>query len=323
MAWGGSGGDGAAADAHSTSESSTLRRYSGRRGNGLDAAAAKHHLLKKNRDPPFAAMRIFIDHLDDLRLQPYRNLKASNLMRRGELFIAEGTRVVDRLLRSDFETVSVLLAEKREAEWLPRIPARVPVYIVPQELGKELVGFNFHVGVVACGRRRPGPSLEQALPKDRNRLTVVVCPNCDNPENLGAILRISRGFGVDLVLLGPGCCDPFSRRVLRVSMGTAFRQPIRETRDLAGELKRLRTEWGFHLVATVVDRSAVPLARSTRPPRLGLLFGNEAAGLSRDWIAACDQSVTIPMAAETDSLNVAVAAGIFLHHFTRELDFAP
>jgi tRNA G18 (ribose-2'-O)-methylase SpoU len=263
-------------------------------------------------------MRIPIAHLDDPRVTPYRHLKASNLMRHGELFIAEGTKVVDRLLKSDFETASVLLSEKREAEWLPRIPEHIPVYVVPQEVGAKLVGFNFHVGVVACGRRRPSPRLEEVLPKRAGRLTVVVCPNCDNPENLGAIIRISRSFGVDLVLLGVGCCDPFSRRVLRVSMGTAFRQAIIETPDLLRDLNRLKSEWGFQFAATVLDPIARPLSQAVRTERFGVLFGNEAKGLSDEWTAACDQKVTIPMSAQADSLNVAVAVGIFLYHFTRE-----
>lgn len=263
-------------------------------------------------------MRIPIADLDDPRVSPYRNLKASNLMRHGEFFIAEGTKVVDRLLASEFPTASVLLSEKREAEWLPRIAEDIPVYIVPEKVGSQLVGFHFHVGVVACGLRRPSPRLEDVLPTDAERLTVVVCPNCDNPENLGAIIRISRGFGVDLVLLGPGCCDPYSRRVLRVSMGTAFRQPIIETPDLMRDLKRLQSDWGFQFAATVLDPVARPLSQAVRSPRFGLMLGNEATGLSSDWIAACDQVVTIPMSAHADSLNVAIAAGIFLYYFTRE-----
>lgn len=263
-------------------------------------------------------MRIPLADLDDPRLRPYRNLKASNLMRHGELFIAEGTKVVDRLLTSDYETASVLLSEKREAEWLPKIPNSIPVYIVPEAVGAQLVGFNFHVGVVACGKRRASPWLDDVVPLSGKRSTIVVCPNCDNPENLGAIIRISRGFGVDLILLGPGCCDPFSRRVLRVSMGTAFRQAIIETRDLLSDLNRLRTEWNFRFAATVLDNTATPLSQARRSDRFGMLLGNEAAGLTPEWIAACDSRVTIPMSAETDSLNVAVAAGIFLHHFTRE-----
>ncbi len=263
-------------------------------------------------------MRIPIASLDDPRVLPFRDLKAANLMRHGELFIAEGTKVVDRLLRSDYETAAVLLSEKREAEWLPRVPANIPIFIVPERLGTQLVGFSFHVGVMAAGRRRPSPRLDEVLPPTAAQLTVVVCPNCDNPENLGAIVRISRGFGADLILLGTGCCDPFSRRVLRVSMGTAFRQPIIESPDLAGDLKRLKSEWNFRLAASVLDPTAAPLTEARRSPRFGLLLGNEATGLGSEWIVACDQTVTIPMSGDADSLNVAVAAGIFLHHFTRE-----
>lgn len=258
--------------------------------------------------------------LDDPRVQMYRNLKAQNLSRQGPWFIAEGVRVVERLLDSSFETESVLLTERRVEEWLPRIPEHIPVFVVPQSEANQLVGFNFHVGVVACGRRRRSPALDELLPHDRSSLTVVVCPNCDNPENLGAIVRMCLGFGVDLLLLGPGCSDAFSRRVIRVSMGATFRQPIIETRNLQRDLLRLKEEWGFELAATILDPSASPLAATTtRQPRFGLLFGNEAFGLGDEWINLCDRRLTIPMAPGADSLNVAVATGIFLHHFQRQI----
>jgi tRNA G18 (ribose-2'-O)-methylase SpoU len=263
--------------------------------------------------------RIVIDTLADPRIQPYRDLKASNLTRHGTLFIAEGTKLVARLLDSRYETASVLLSEKREAEWLPRIPSHIPVYIIPQDLGSQLVGFSFHVGVVACGVRKPSPTIDDVLPRNAERLSLVVCPNCDNPENLGAIIRISCGFGVDALLLGgQGCSDPFSRRVLRVSMGTAFRMTIIEPRDLAADLERLHREWQFEFAATVLDPTATPLHQARRSPRFGLLFGNEHAGLGPEWLTHCQQRLTIPMHGGTDSLNVAVAAGIFLHEFTRE-----
>lgn len=264
--------------------------------------------------------RISIADLDDPRVQPYRDLKASNLMRHGTLFIAEGTKLVARLLDSRYETASVLLSEKREAEWLPRIPPHIPAYIIPEDLGAKLVGFNFHVGVVACGKRVPSPTIDSVVSKSADRLTLVVCPNCDNPENLGAILRISCGFGVDAVLLGKGCCDPFSRRVLRVSMGTAFKLPIIESDELATDLRRLRDEWGVEFAATLLDPQAAPLHRAMRSPRFGLLFGNEHAGLEPKWADLCQQRLTIPMHGDADSLNVAIAAGIFLHHFTRRTE---
>lgn len=260
--------------------------------------------------------RIAIDSLDDPRVQMYRHLKSSNLLRDGRLFIAEGTKLVERLLDSDFQTESVLIAERREAEWGTRIPADVPLYVIPQHVGEQLTGFNFHVGVLACGVRKPRRVIEDVLPRDASRLTVVVCPNCDNPENLGAIIRIGSAFGIDALLLGRSCCDPFSRRVLRVSMGTAFRLPIIESTDLERDVQRLRDEWSVELVATVLDDRAAPLTGAQRGPRLGLLFGNEADGLDARWLSACDRKLTIPMQGGTDSLNVAIAAGIFLHHFS-------
>lgn len=272
--------------------------------------------------------RIAIESLDDPRVAAYHDLKAKRLIRDGNLFIAEGTKLVERLLASDYCTESVLIAERREAEWAAKIPADVPLYVIPQQLGEQLTGFNFHVGVLACGLRKPSPPLDEVLAgkrassdsasdkSDSARLTVVVCPNCDNPENLGAIVRIGAAFSIGALLLGKGCCDPFSRRVLRVSMGAALRLPIIESADLERDVRRLRDEWDVELIATVLDDTAEPLAHAMKPPRLGLLFGNEADGLDAHWQALCDRRLTIPMQEGTDSLNVAIAAGIFLHHFS-------
>jgi tRNA G18 (ribose-2'-O)-methylase SpoU len=99
-------------------------------------------------------------------------------------------------------------------------------------------------------------------------------------------------------------------------MGTVFHLPLVRSDDLLRDLARLRGEWGVGLVATVLDDRAVPLYRFERGPRLGVLFGNEAQGLSAAYVAASDTRITIPMRGGTDSLNVAVAAGIFLYHLT-------
>jgi tRNA G18 (ribose-2'-O)-methylase SpoU len=69
------------------------------------------------------------------------------------------------------------------------------------------------------------------------------------------------------------------------------------------------------LFATVLGDHAEPLGQVHPGPRNVLVFGNESDGLSRDWIEFCDRQITIPMRGGTDSLNVAVAAGIVLHHF--------
>lgn len=259
-----------------------------------------------------------IDSIDDPRVEPYRNLKMKNLQRGGQFFIAEGKKVVERLLASDFQTASVFISERRVTEWQEKVPSDIPLYFADQGVMNQLVGFDFHVGVVGCGVRLQRQSLDQYLPKDARRLTIVACPNCDNPENLGAIVRISAAFGIDALLLGSGCCDPYARRVIRVSMGTAFKLPIIESRDLASDLVRLKREWQCELAATVLQDDAERLESAGRSSRFCILMGNEDTGLADSWTSLCDRRLTIPMCRDTDSLNVAVTAGIVLHHFTRE-----
>jgi len=87
--------------------------------------------------------------------------------------------------------------------------------------------------------------------------------------------------------------------------------------DLVADLKRLHNEFAVETMATVLDETATALEQVPRPPKMALVFGAEAPGLSRDIIEACTRRITIPMKLGTDSLNVSVAAGIFLYHFTR------
>ena len=257
-----------------------------------------------------------LESLDDPRVANYRNLKDRELARAGRFFIAEGEFVVRRLLASSYQIESVLLAERHAAEIAPLVPPGVPVYVAPAALVNAIIGFRFHLGVIACGRRRPLPPLGDVAPAWAGPATAVVLPEITNLENLGAILRICGAFGADAVVLGPRCADPFYRKSIRVSAGTVFHLTLVRSEDLEADLRLLRERWGFQVAASVLDGSAEPLARATRPERLALLFGNEAQGVRPEHAAFCDRRITIPMQLGTDSLNVAVAAALFLHHFT-------
>ena len=259
-----------------------------------------------------------ISSLTDPRVAPYRNVKDRLLDREGRRFIAEGEHVVRRLLESDFPVESVFLSERRVAEIGPLVRDGVPVYVAPAEVMDGVLGIKFHSGVIACGRRKGRMTLDDVVPTDRDRLTLVICPDVANVENIGAIIRIAAGFGADALILGEHCHDPLWRQSIRVSMGTVFRLPLYQSDDLLRDLARLRDEWGVQLAATVLDPDAEPLSDATRPARFGLLFGGEAQGLTQPYVDACDRQVTIPMKLGTDSLNVAVAAGVFLYHFTRD-----
>jgi tRNA G18 (ribose-2'-O)-methylase SpoU len=259
---------------------------------------------------------IEINALEDPRLAQYRALKERDLAREGGRFIAEGEQVVRRLIASDLRTESVLLAQKRAQEISPIVPADVPVYVLPDEMVQHVLGFKFHSGVMAVGIRPPRKTIDDLLKRDAETIRLIICPETANTENLGGMIRIAAAFGVDAMILGERSCDPFFRQCVRVSMGTVFRLPVIESQDLLRDLKRLREEWNVELLATVLG-SAQDLSEVQPPSRWALLFGNEAQGLSREMIGACDRRITIPMMLGTDSLNVMVAAGIFLYHFTQ------
>jgi tRNA G18 (ribose-2'-O)-methylase SpoU len=262
-----------------------------------------------------------ISSLDDPGVSPYRDLKDRELARGGDRFIAEGEHVVRRLLASDFPVESLLVARRRADEVAPLAPPDVPVYVVDDPLVHQVVGFKFHSGVIAVGRRKSPLTLDafMAAAAGRTRMTLVVLPDIANTDNMGALIRISAAFGADALILGRHCCDPFWRQSVRVSMGTIFSLPLVRSADTLRDLAALRERWQVQLAAAVVDDPAAePLAASRRPDRLALLFGNEAQGLGKDYVLTCQRRLTIPMHLGTDSLNVAVAAAVFLYHFTGE-----
>jgi len=177
-----------------------------------------------------------IHSLADPRLAPYRNMKERDLARDGDRFIAEGENLVKRLLASRLATESVLLADRRVAEIAPLVPDAIPVYSAPAEVVNQVLGFKFHAGVMAVGIRGRSPTIDDvmalATPAQR-RITLLICPEIEKTDNLGALIRIAAAFGVHAMILGERCCDPFFRQSVRVSMGAAFVLPIVRSDNLA------------------------------------------------------------------------------------------
>lgn len=256
-----------------------------------------------------------ITTLDDPRLDPFRDLKQPRSIP-ADTFIAEGEKLVERLLESSWQTESILGTEAALARFRSRIPTDVPIYVTTTPLISHLIGFQFHRGILACGRRPAPPSLESLCrrPARTTSAVLVLCPSLRDPANLGTIIRTAAAFGAVGVVVGHAGTDPFSRRVLRTSMGTVLRLPIVQTDDWPAVLDTLHKH-EFETIATVLDDAAEPLDRARRPQRVAILLGNEDAGLPDELVRVCQRKVTLPMAEGVDSLNVAIAAGIVLYHF--------
>lgn len=137
-----------------------------------------------------------------------------------------------------------------------------------------------------------------------------------DPSNLGAVIRTAEALGMDGILLSTGCCDVYSPKVLRGSMGGVFRQQILHTADMTETAVSLRNA-GLHTYACVPADTATPIFKLALGNGCVCFIGNEGNGLKQSTIDACELSVTIPMAGRAESLNAAMAAGIVMWEMAR------
>lgn len=250
---------------------------------------------------------------DDHRLDDYRSLNDQAFRRRFEgdrIFIAEGFVAIDRLIESGHTVRSVLLAPSRVARFASNAAlleaAGVPIYVAERDVIADVVGFDLHRGVIASAERRRQPALDTLLGGIRR---IAVLEGLNDAENVGAIARAARAFGVDGLVIDPTCTDPYSRRTVRVSMGEVLGLSIARVSDWATVLERLR-DAGFETWAMTPAADADDLWDVAAPERVAICLGAEGPGLSRPTLAGATRRVRIPISPGVDSLNVAQAAAV-------------
>jgi tRNA G18 (ribose-2'-O)-methylase SpoU len=232
----------------------------------------------------------------------------------GGFFVAEGALVIRRLLRSHYPVRAVLVTDQGLAaleDELPGIDA--PVYRVSQALMTTVTGFHFHRGALASAERRPHPDLATLL--ERADLVLMAEGVTDN-ENLGALFRNAAAFGVGGVVLDATSADPLYRRSVRVSMGQVLRLPFTRVGDSVEAIVHLQG-LGFEVLALTPEGTADDVRTCAQRPRQVLLVGAEGPGLSDAALRAADRRLRIAMSGDVDSLNVATAAAVALHHLAR------
>jgi len=237
---------------------------------------------------------------DDPRLAVLRELPQGSGART-EQVIVEGELAVLRALASRHRVELVLAAPSAAA----RIgePADVELWQLPEAEISAIVGYAFHRGCIAVLER---PCSTWALPS-RPRVRVLALDRVADPANVGAIVRTARALAIDLLVLGRGCGDPWSRRAMRASMGAVLDQPLVDDVELESVIAGARDlQWW----AADAGPAAQSLDAVLAPPRLAIVLGNEGEGISERVRARCDATVRVPIAGAVDSLNVAAAAAI-------------
>lgn len=264
------------------------------------------------RQETIAAMHT-VPTLSHRRLKEIASLDHRKYRERLGQFVVEGLRSVASAVAAGAPLVEVLRASSaREAPRVEALAAQagVPVYVLSDAEMDRLSGVETGQGVLAVARI-------PLVPEEHLRAceAVLVLDGVQDPGNVGTILRTAAWFGADAVLTGPGTADLFNPKVVRSAMGGLWDLRLARSEDLAASLESLSRD-GFACYGA--DLGGTPV-RAWQPQRPSVLvLGSEAHGLSPAVRAALTERVAIPGSpsrAATESLNVAVAAGILLHEW--------
>lgn len=290
--------------------------------------------------------------IEDLDLSLLANIKEKDLTAQG-LMVLEGRIVIEKALESGIVPRFLVCTEAQEEYWQKRTKeiyaiqddgavggddvreSVFPMHIVSHDSVCNLVDFRFHRGAIAVAeipQIKPFDLSSRGIEMpESSRCRLYLCLwNVTDPSNLGALIRTAVCLGAAAILLGPGCANPYYRKTIRSSMGNVFSIPICSV-DL-NTLETLDRQSAKVIAAALTEKAIKPqelkfaFSRQTseNSPALDycsnsviLLLGNEGYGLPTEVLALTDIQVCIPMAAGSDSLNVAVAGGILMYEIVR------
>jgi len=245
-----------------------------------------------------------------------RDLKRRKSRERQALFVVEGVRAVEELLRSALVTKGVLTAPQladapRGRALLDSIgTSKIETSAVTEAEFRSAAETESPQGVLAIAEI---PSRSLADLAGKSTLRLLVLDAVQDPGNVGTILRTAFALGADATVALPGTVDVWNAKVVRASMGAHFHHAAfhASPADLFSFLDSESIPlWGADAAGTPADQISVPA-------RLALAVGNEGAGLSSSVRERAALTVSLPIATSIESLNVAVATGILLYQLRK------
>ncbi|MBL8119132.1 MAG: RNA methyltransferase [Anaerolineae bacterium] len=250
-----------------------------------------------------------ISSLQNEKVKLVKALQTSAKSRRkAERVALEGMRLVRDALTAGYKPDFVLVTATAEMGTISGLlqEAGLTAMVVSDEVMREVSDTEQPQGIVGVFET-PDPT----LPEQPRR--VLILDSIRDPGNLGTILRTAAAAGVEAVLLSPTCVDPYNPKVLRSGMGAHFRVPVvgmswEAMRDYCAGVRVMIAAGDADEDYDQVDWSG----------RWGVIIGSEAHGAGDEARKLASGRIRIPMAADTESLNAAVAAGVILFEAVRQ-----
>ena len=236
-------------------------------------------------------------------LQQVKKLLSSKKEReKAGLFVADGTKLLEEAVKYYDGLDTVILSDGVEAN----VPEGVKVIRVPGDVMESISPMEAPQGALFLCRL---PEKTAFTPKPG----MLLLDGIQDPGNIGTILRTADAMDVPVVLL-EGCADPWSWKVIRSTMGAAFRTPVVQAswEEVLGKCR----EAGIPIGVTALSDRAVDI-RSARLSDMALVIGSEGRGVRKEVLENADHELIIPMNPHCESLNAAIAAAIVMWEIRR------
>ncbi|MCK9229992.1 MAG: RNA methyltransferase [Syntrophales bacterium] len=256
-----------------------------------------------------------IPALSPNRKKRFKKLRSKKHRDREGLFLAEGLNALREALKENRYPLKAIIvaadAAKGATEHLllqTALTGDIPLYSCSRETLRELSTEEQPQGIILVCETRTYP-LDSMAGGTQDRM--IYLDGVSDPGNLGSIMRTALWFGVDHILMGPSCVDPFNTKVIRSSAGALFGMSIVQAVD-TGDILNLARRGGWELVATA-PRGGEDPGSIKKCGKYIFLLGNESRGLSPELMDQADRTITIPGRGGAESLNLAAAAAILLY----------
>ena len=236
-------------------------------------------------------------------LQQVKKLLSSRSERRKTgLFVADGTKLLEEAVKYWPGLQTVILSDGVETS----VPDHVRVVRVPEDVMASISPMEAPQGALFLGKL---PEQTEFVPKKG----MLILDGIQDPGNVGTILRTADAMDVSVVLL-EGCADPWSWKVIRSTMGAAFRTPV--VQATWEEVLHKCREAGIPIGVTALSDRAVDI-RSANLSEMALVIGSEGRGVRKEVLENADHELIIPMNPHCESLNAAIAASIVMWEIKR------
>lgn len=252
-------------------------------------------IRKKNR----IRMKTLITSLTNGKVKAWRKLHKRKGRKEQQMFLVEGSHLVEEAWKSGQEIVEIIVEESVP---LPAWSNDLPVERVSKQVFEHISQTTTPQGIAAVIMMQPHRSVTG------NQL--VMLDAIQDPGNLGTIIRTADAAGMDAVILGKGTVDLYNDKVIRSTQGSLFHIPVFEA-DLTEEISSLKGR-GYEIWATALEDARYYQEMKT-PDKIGLVLGNEGAGVQQELLKQADERVKIPIYGKAESLNVSIAAGILMY----------